>query len=78
MEHFDSSSENCIDCSRVRCQNLFFCEKHTIQTKESDEANYEPIAAIIYAEEKSFGTFTKYFFDSNMKIQLQKQEKLIK
>ena len=64
MEHFDSSSENCIDCSRVRCQNLFFCEKHTIQTKQSDEANYEPIAAIIYAEEKSFGTFTKYFFDN--------------
>ena len=57
MEHFDKSSENCLKCEELRSENYFFCEDHS---NPHDDISDEPILALIYAEDKIHGVFTKY------------------
>ena len=59
MQHFDNSSENCLQCFEMRSENTLFCSEHKNLQDDFFDTN-EPILTIIYAEENTKGTFTKY------------------
>ena len=59
MAHFNSSSEDCCQCQKIRTLNPnVFCDKHNLT------ALNEPNLAIIYHEEQFTGHFTKYEINS--------------
>ena len=60
MEHFNHSSENCLDCFNLRSENYLFCEKHS--GSQNDDCFDDPIMAIIYREENSTGVMLSIFF----------------
>ena len=73
FEHFDNSSENCIQCEQGRNKTQNFCNKHKSISENLDQ----PLMVIIYYEEKTRGVFTKYELNNFERPQITKSENIL-